>query len=1505
MTATFVELGGHSLKAIALVAEIYKALGVELRVSDVFRQPTVRAMARLVERPGERALGAIEPAAVRESYAASSVQARMYVMSQMEPGSTAYNVASLFAVAPGVKMVDVGRALQELVQRHDAFRCAFFLDGTDVRLRVEPTAWVEVREVTTTEAERDAAVDALVLPFDLATAPLARATWIATEAGNYLFFDMHHVVTDGVSMAILVDELEAIVAGKALPPVGRTLVDCTAFEASDRAKQVIADQRAFWRATFPDGVPALGLLTDLARPPVVMPEGETLARDLPASTAHGLRDLAQRHGVSLHALWLATFDVFLARLTRQDEIAVGSPVSGRWHPDMQRTFGMFVNTIVLANKVDPAQPFAAFAGEVAKRSLEALDNQAFPFADLVELVGDARHAGHTPLVDVMFAMQNADEKLDAKATLAPVAVANRTAKFDLSLVADDAGDGIQLAIEYRTSLFRRQTIERYLRCLDVLLADIVARPDTPCAQLTILSEDDRKLVRAEYNRTEVGYPDVAAAHHLFEAAVDRDPGKRCLVDGDRSYTYGEVEAGANRLANRLALEKESIVAILTRPSCELIVAELAALKAGCAFMPLDHRYPRERLEYMLRDSAARVLIAEPDLAKDLDWAGTRLALSPALFAAGDATRPTIASRPSDLAYVIYTSGSTGRPKGVGIEHASLVPFVQRTIDFYGLTERDRHSKYAGIGFDVSIIETFPPLCCGGELHVVPDDIRLSLPELVDWLDRSGITMMDLPTQLAEELMKQPRQPQTLRWMTVGGDRLRRFAPSTFKLANEYGPTEFTVSATTFVVDKQYDNIPIGKPNANTTALIIDPSGQLCPPGVPGELCLAGRGLARGYIGAPELTAKKFVHSSIAGARMYHSGDLARWLDDGNIEFLGRIDSQVKIRGYRIELGEIEQAILEVAGTRACVAIDRDDPAGDKILVAYVVGTATVAAIRAHLATRLPDYMVPSAFVALAEIPYTTSGKVDRRRLPEPELDKRERVATPPANMAETLVVDAFARALGRIAEQSEVRGGAPAGSARGAGRQPRGVTLGVEDDFFDYGGNSIKAVAVVAALAGDFRITANDLFRLRTARGVAREVPMRRGDLHVRLLVVVADIRAGAGDPLDRLAPEVERYRRRYQPFARVAVHQQMTYRDVLLTGATGFLGAYLLRDLLERTDAKVHVAVRAAKRQLAWDRLAEKTAHYFGPELLEQHRRRVHLVPSDLTEPALGLDRGSFDALARSVDCVIHAAALTKHYGDHATFVKANVDATRNVIALAQRSGCDFNLISTISVGAGEIPGKAHALFTEFDTDIGQVAGNHYVRTKLDAEKLVVALRDEGIACNVFRVGFLTGDSHTLRFQDNAGDSGFVQTLRSYAALGKIPTTALAQSFCPVNEVADAILRLLSTSSLLDHTHHLDRAIDADTAAAIAAKGPCEPLPEAEFFEWLAAHLDDPKIGQAATSMLLHEGLLDEEVGTHTVTLREKTDRVLARAGFAWSAVRPEQVWSLLGCGLPGLRSD
>ena len=603
--------------------------------------------------------------------------------------------------------------------------------------------------------------------------------------------------------------------------------------------------------------------------------------------------------------------------------------------------------------------------------------------------------------------------------------------------------------------------------------------------------------------------------------------------------------------------------------------------------------------------------------------------------------------------------------------------------------------------------------------------------------------------------------------------------------------------------------------------------------------------------------------------------MGRWLADGNIEFLGRIDSQVKIRGYRIELGEIEQAMLEIPGIVSSVVIDRTDATSDKYLCGYYVAAPEVTdlGIREALLKRVPDYMVPQALVRLVEIPLNASGKVDRKRLPEPQLTRAARVAVPAENLEEARILEALSAALGRN-------------------------DMGVTDDFFDFGGNSMKAVSVVAVLAADFKITANDLFRLRTPRAIAREIPMQRGDLRGRLIALGKSLREEP-PPSPLSYPEIEEavamYRSKSALYEKVSLGTDDVYRNILLTGATGFLGSYLLRDLLQKTDAKIYVTMRARTRKEAWDRLSARADYYFGNNSLDSVRRRIILVLADLSQPDLGLDPTVREGLVRTVDCVIHSAALTKHYGDYSTFVAANVTATENIIAIAEAAGAPFNLVSTTSVGIGDIPDTPRALFTELECDMGQVAPNHYVSTKLLGEIAAIRLRTSGHRSNIFRVGFLTGDSESLKFQENADDSGFVQQLKSYVNLGVIPTGALMHSFCPVNKVSEAILRLFARSGLASQTYHLDRFMDEATARRMIAAGKkCKAVEDADFFDLIAERLGEPAVAKAATAILLHDGLLDRELNTEVATLSERTEMLLRRVGFTWGEVTPEEIWSL-----------
>jgi len=1506
----FMDLGGQSLKAVTLVGEIYKRFALFIKVSEVMQQATVRSIAQKIEQnlaktTREGKLPGITRRLEALSYPLSSVQKRIFLTQELQSDSTAYNVPALYRISKVYDKRAVERALQKLSQIHEVLRIQFVMEGTEVRQRVllAPIEF-NLKTVQTTETELRETAKSLVRPFASLGDFLYRASWVETETSQYLFFDVHHLITDGASMGILLEELTKSLEMPDAPILTKMdWVDYVLWERSPVVSASVEAQRKFWKDLFVAGLPTFEILTDFSRPPTPVTEGATQSLKIPREVSQALRLLAKENGISMNALLNAVASVFLSKINRQDDVLFGAPASGRWHPDMQGIVGMFVNTLVVWTKPDANRTFLEFAKEVSGLFSKILDNQAFPFSELIELVGAPQRAGRSAVFDVMFVYQNSDEKTNERTgdptltstlrTVEPIAVENETAKFDYTLLVNEDRDDLTVALEYRTSLFRASTIEQYLRCFSALCQSVVQTPKEKIGQHSILSAEDRDLVLNIFNHTQVEFKPHRTALTFFDEMVENFSSRTALQFAtdlgpeirDEQYTYREMEIASNRLAHRLqhcGVERESIVAILTRPCCEMILAMFSVWKSGGAFLPIDPAYPRERIEYMLRDSGARVLLVDPGVKTEFDWTGERIPLTRGAFIDGPAEKPELVSDAHDLAYIIYTSGSSGRPKAVAVEHQSLVHFTQWMISFFDLTHLDRGSKFAGFGFDASILETLPILCSGAGLYIVPEEIRLSLPELDTWYRKHQISFSFLPTQLGEEFAKRPAPPH-LRWLVVGGDRLRRFTKTPYKMVNAYGPTEYTVVATAFSVDQSYENIPIGKPIANTRLLILDPSGRLCPPRVPGEICLEGKSISRGYLQNADLTALKFVaHPDTQTERMYLTGDLGRWLEDGNIEFLGRIDSQVKIRGFRIELGEIEQAILEVPGVYSAVVLDREyssQKEGDRFLCGYYVASpvVTVDLLRDALAQRLPAYMLPTVWVKLDHIPFTPNGKVDRAKLPIPDLKPSEREVVAPRSVAESIVLETFARTLGRS-------------------------DLGIDDDFFDFGGNSLKAVSAVAELASDFKITANDLFRLRTVRRIVAEIAMSKGDLKERLTRFIESLSEVLEERLpEEIIKKDEEYRKKWARFENQTIQGRKTYRNILLTGATGFLGSYLLRDLLHLTEAKIFVTIRAKSRQEAWDRLKAKAEYYFGTGAVETYRRRIVLVLSDLSKPGLGIEAELWERLKNQVDCVVHAAALTKHYGNYSDFVEANVDSTRALTELARAARADFNFVSTLSVAMGDIPNTETVLFTEYDCDLGQTTSNHYVRTKLEAEKLVLKLRAEGLVCNIFRVGFLTPDSQTHRFQENAEDSAFSQKLASFLNLKRIPVGALVHSFCPVDQVSQAITQLFSLSALANETHHLERWILPEEAWQIGqADERCKVMKDQDFYTWLRDHLEEPGVARAATVILLHEGFLDQKVTTQTLVRQDKTDLILRRIGIFWCAVDSGQVWGMLAQGEP-----
>ena len=1027
----------------------------------------------------------------------SFAQERLWVLDQLSGGSAAYNVYAALRLRGPLDVAALEGALAELLRRHDTLRTRFpSVDGRAVqRVADHIPLPIERADLSSLdEAEREARVSERVeaeiqRPFDLENGPVVRFLLLRVGAEEHvLVTTTHHVVSDGWSLGVVNAELaalyEAFAAGRPSPlePLPIQYGDFAEWQREWLTGEVLERQLAYWRKQLAD-VPGLEIPTDRRRPAVQTTRGAMVLAAVSPEAERGLRDLTQREGVTLAMALQTVFTILLRRYTGQDDIAVGSPIANRNRKEIEGLVGFFVNNLVLRTDVSGDPTGRELLRRVRKAALEAYDHQDLPFEQLVEELQPQRDPSRNPLFQVMFAVQNAAAADPSFAGLDVEFVSHevRTTRFDLECHIFPRGDRFLVMMVYNVDLFDRETVERMTRHYVTLVEAFCADPDRAISALPMMGEEDLAQLEAWQPRPTPSPRDRTLAE-LFEAQADRTPDAEAVVCGQERLTYRELDARANRWAHALrdaGVGPESRVALCVERGAAMVVGALAVVKAGGAYVPIDAANPEARLEYLLEDSGASVVLTQRAVAGRVPTSERRRVLEldgPEPDASAE--RPPRTATPENAAYVIYTSGSTGRPKGVVVEHHSLANLLAWHQEAYAIEPGDRTTQVANIAFDASVWEIWPALTAGAAVHI-PDAETVAAPaDLVDWLVREEINVSFLPTPLAEAVLAEPWPERcALRALLTGGDRLRAAParPMPFRLVNHYGPTENTVVATCADVAPGAVSPPIGRPIANNRALVLDGSLRPVPVGAPGELYLGGASLARGYLDRPELTAERFVRDPGAdddGARLYATGDIVRWRNDGQLEFLGRNDEQAKIRGFRIELGEVEAALGRHPAVAESVALACADPRGEKRLVAYVVldpegGPTSVEAVtpelREHVGRLLPAYMVPSAFVVLESLPLNANGKIDRRALPEPDFARRESTPpVPPRTDVERALAEVWRDLL-----QVEA--------------------IGVHDNFFDIGGHSLLLVQLHKRIRERFTtdLTVVELFEFPTVASQA------------------------------------------------------------------------------------------------------------------------------------------------------------------------------------------------------------------------------------------------------------------------------------------------------------------------------------------------------------------------------------------------------------------------------------
>lgn len=1014
----------------------------------------------------------------------SWAQERLWLIQQSEPESVAYNLAFAWRLSGPLNAQALDQSLAAIVRRHEIFQTVFrYQDGQPVQdisaAPFEGLALVDFRAHKGAE-QKDRVSSCLVEEsqrrFDLARGPLLRATLLRLgEKEHVLLLTMHHMVCDAASLDVLFRELrdfyEERIGGKPalMPALPVQYADFAAWQRSWLHGPALETQLAYWKKQLAGRLPVLELPADRPRTVQQSVRGALLHFDLPAELLPSLNELKRREGVTLFNILLAAFKALLYRYTGQSDLIIGSLTANRNRSELRNLIGFFANTLVMRTQVSGEMTFVELLARVRETVLDACANQDVPFQMLVKELAPSRDASYTPFFQVMFSFQSlprrALELSGLRARMLPVD--NGTAKFELTLVMNETAEGIAGWFEYNTDRFEAATTWRMAGHFQNLLAAAVANPTQPLWALPLLSKQERHRLIVEWNETAQIYDQSLGVHHLFEKQVARSPKALALAFGEQRLTYGELNARANCVAAHLltlGVGRERLVGILMERSLEVVIALLAVLKTGAAYVPLDPSYPKSRLAFMIKDANLSVLLTQRNFESLPEVPGGRTVLVDKLLAgpttveAREKALPEATNTP-DLMYVIYTSGSTGTPKGVQVSHRSVVNLLTSMRQRPGLKDTDRLLALTTISFDIAVLELFLPLTVGAQVVIAPSEMALTPAVLAAEIERRGITIMQATPTAWRILIDSGWTGNKRLKALCGGESLpselaHRLLERCGELWNLYGPTETTVWSALHRVERVDGPVPIGRPIANTQLYVLDSGLQPVPVGVEGELYIGGDGLARGYLNRPELTSEKFIaHPLHPGARLYRTGDRARYLADGNLVCVGRSDHQVKIRGFRIELGEIE-ALLEQHPSvlAAVVTADRETNAESRLLAYWISQPnhkhkPAPAEFRKFMEQRLPGYMIPAVFTELAEFPLTPNGKVDRSRLPKPSpnRDCLEGACEAPDSPLEALLAQIWQEVLNQ-------------------------KTVGVKDDFFELGGHSLAMMQVISRLNANLHI---------------------------------------------------------------------------------------------------------------------------------------------------------------------------------------------------------------------------------------------------------------------------------------------------------------------------------------------------------------------------------------------------------------------------------------------------
>ncbi|WP_083208845.1 non-ribosomal peptide synthetase [Brevibacillus laterosporus] len=1414
----FFALGGHSLIAIKVINQVQKQLEAKIELKDLFQYRTVERLAVFIDEQAttntayqvSKDIDKLPHVIEQEHYTLSNAQKRLWFLEKWNNSVGVYHVPLQMKIKPGLDPDLFRQALEILINRHEILRTTFLEFQGEPRQVIHNSFELALyhKDLSHLHEEQQKALieeeirNDMKESFDLSNGPLFRISlYSLSDELSHLYLNFHHLITDEWSIQLFLQECievyQAQEQGKkpSLQPIESRYIDYAEWQEQKLREGYWKAEEAYWLEQLKGPLPVLELPLDFIRPKEQTFEGETVDFPLTKKLTQQLKEVGKAESVTMNMLLLSAYFKLLSHFSGQEDIIVGTPIAGRIHEAVEHIQGFFVNTLAIRMNFQGVDTLHQLIQKVKETTLAAYHHQAYPFDSLIELINPDRMENQTPIFSTMFTYENDLNLQQGDYQLEVLPCDINTSKFDLSLAVYEKNQQLHLAFEYNKDLFTQDTISRFADSLEKILEAFINQRLSAPHLLDLLTDEEKQLYQ-EVNGTKAAYPFEQTIQERFYEQASKYPSKIAISMGEQSLTYEEVNHASNQVAHYLrftGMRPQEKVAILLDRSIESIIAMLGILKAGGAYVPIDTGYPKDRIEYILEDSQTSYMITRDAHMKGLSrYTGVIVGMED-VYELGQTNHVEPLNTAEDIAYVIYTSGSTGKPKGTLLRHRGVLNLIQWRKDQFQVNCEDTFVQFASFSFDTSVSEIFSALLHGARLHILSEDERYSVSAYALAVQKVQATITDVPIVFFHNVIAslsntEAEMVKTLRMMMVGGEALpaesvrawhNRFGQQTL-IINEYGPTEATVSATFYPIHRiepEQKNVPIGKPLANTKIHILHSQKTPCPIGAIGEIYIESVGLSPGYWNQEKKNEEVFISNPFThqfADRLYRTGDLARWLPDGNIEFVGRRDDQIKIRGYRVELGEIEETLLQHSLIHQSVVLAVDSGA-EKVLVSYYTTNSQqeiqASELNSYLSGTLPEYMLPRHYLHLEELPLTPNGKVDRKSLMQnsPHFVKKERSFTKPETELQIEIAQIWEQVL-------DVK------------------PVGLEDDFFELGGHSLKIMPVLVQLKPKYpMIRIQDFFKFRTVAKLAQYLEEKQEQS-------TKSTQSIEQSPI-ATKPVTNRIQKKREKVSNITVNVP---KGVFLTGATGFLGAYILKELLEIPSIPIHCLVRKTGDASIDRKLEEKMVFYFGQDVLSQMKGRVFTVEGDLSSKGLGMDSLVWDHLAGKIDSVIHCGGEVRHYGDREHFHKVNLESTNELIQLSKKLKARFHYISTLSVVGHSIHDPAEFMFYETDFDRGQEIENVYVESKFLSEKSVRQAMEEGLDATIYRVGNLVGHSVTGKFQYNIHENAFYRLLKAIFLLRVAPSIPGYMDLTPIDYGSKAIVQLSCQLETIGETLHI-----------------------------------------------------------------------------------------------------